>query len=344
MYEILEIKVGKNRKTLQLKNNFGSFPSNEERKKLNNGFKIRTVQTVSHENDAIPTRFKNFTTHLKKVNITNIIVMPSRSQKSGNHYLLHWHPQYHEQNKVQTSEIPTVETSASLEVPEPAVQHEGPPPKKLCLEAAQPVVTSPGKMQKQLEKSNTTILPLKKKLKQSQQKSRRLKKKVTDLKGVVKQLRKQNLISSKCEEMLDQTFSWVPLPLIKRMTSEKSGKGNKYSPELKSFALTLFLYSAKAYEFVMKTLNVALPSHSQIRRWYRKVAVDPGFTWPAFNALKVKAENAQKNGKKIICTLMLDEMAIRKHILCLEMVKRFKVMLILAMALMMIPYLWQQMH
>ena len=63
-----------------------------------------------------------------------------------------------------------------------------------------------------------------------------------------------------------------------------------------------------------KTFNIALPSQSQIRRCYGKVAADPGFTKPAFNALKVKAEDAKKNGKKLICSLMMDEMAIKKHV------------------------------
>ncbi|CAB3980294.1 THAP domain-containing 9 [Paramuricea clavata] len=81
---------------------------------------------------------------------------------------------------------------------------------------------------------------------------------------------------------------------------------------MESFALTLQFYSAKAYEFVRKTFNIALPSQSQIRRWYGKVQVDPGFTQPAFNTLKVK--DAEKNGKKVICSLMMDEMAIKKHI------------------------------
>ena len=59
-------------------------------------------------------------------------------------------------------------------------------------------------------------------------------------------------------------------------------------PALKSFALTLQFYSSKAYEFVRKTFDIALPSQSQIRRWYGKVAADPGFTKPAFNALQQK--------------------------------------------------------
>ncbi len=101
---------------------------------------------------------------------------------------------------------------------------------------------------------------------------------------------------------------------MKRMTAKKSGKGRRYSPELKSFALTLQFYSAKAYKFVRKTFDIALPSQSQIRRWYGKVAADPGFTKPAFNALKVKVQEANKIGKEVVCSLMIDEMAIKKNI------------------------------
>ena len=115
--------------------------------------------------------------------------------------------------------------------------------------------------------------------------------------------------------MLKQTFSGASLDLMKRITSgRKSGKGSKYLPELKSFALTLQFYSAKAYEFVRRTFNLALPHQSQIRRWYSKIPADPGFTQPAFEALRVKVEEAERTGKKIICSLMVDEMAVKKHV------------------------------
>ena len=154
-----------------------------------------------------------------------------------------------------------------------------------------------------------------KKLKLSQQRSRRLQKKVFSLKDVVKELRDKNLISPNCEDMLNQTFEGVPLELIKRVKSnKKSGKGCVYSPELKSFALTLQFYSSKAYSFLRKTFNLALPSQSQIRRWYSKIPADPGFTEPAFNALKLKEEEAKENGKEVLCSLMLDEMSIKKHV------------------------------
>ena len=161
-----------------------------------------------------------------------------------------------------------------------------------------PITENITKMQEKLRKSNKKIETLKRKLKTSQQRSRRLKKKVFSLKEVVHELRKKDLISTDCEHMLNQTFTGLPLAITKRMVSKKkSQKGCAYSPELKSFALTLQFYSAKAYSFVRKTFNLALPSQSQIRRWYSKVPADPGFTEPAFNALKLKSEEAKKHGK-----------------------------------------------
>ena len=112
-----------------------------------------------------------------------------------------------------------------------------------------------------------------------------MKLKMMSLTSVSKELKERNLISSACEEMVKSTFSGVPLELINRMMQRKPGKGCAYSPELKSFALTLQVYSTKAYEFVRRTVNLALPHPAQIRRWYSKVPAEPGFTEPAFRAL-----------------------------------------------------------
>ena len=211
--------------------------------------------------------------------------------------------------------------STSVNAREKVSEEEGPAPKRICLEAGdtnhlQNEDSPTGiQLKNELNKSHQTIYSLKKKLKVSQQKSRRLKTKVKSLKTVVKQLREKHLISSSCEEMLQRSFSGVPLALLKRMTSaKKSGKGLKYSPELKSFALTLQFYSSKAYEFVRKTFNLALPHQAQIRKWYGKVHAEPGFTEPAFTALAAKVEEAKQKGQTVPCSLMLDEMAIRKHI------------------------------
>ena len=59
---------------------------------------------------------------------------------------------------------------------------------------------------------------------------------------------------------------------------------------------------------------MALPHPRYIRTWYSKINEDHGFTRCAFAALaaQVKVDTAKNRGT--ICTLMLDEMAIRKHI------------------------------
>ena len=161
------------------------------------------------------------------------------------------------------------------------------------------IVESPRKLKAQLEQSNAEVVGLKKNLKTSQKKSRRLRRRVKSLKAIVKVVHEKLLISSGCEAMLKQTFSGVPSELMKRMTSGKaSGKGCKYSPELRSFALTLQFYSTKAYEFVRRTFNLSLPHQSQIRRWYSKIPAEPGFTEPAFKALSAKVTEAQKEGKQ----------------------------------------------
>ena len=89
--------------------------------------------------------------------------------------------------------------------------------------------------------------------------------------------------------------------------SEKTGN----SPEIKSFALTLQLYSAKAYEFVRRTFNYALPHQAQICRWYSAIPAEAGFIEPSFLAIKRKVESSNE---KVVLSMMLDEMSIRKHI------------------------------
>ena len=63
---------------------------------------------------------------------------------------------------------------------------------------------------------------------------------------------------------------------------------------------------------MLKTFNLAF--QSQIRRWYSKIPANPGFTQPAFDASRFKAEESKENGNEILCSLMLDEISIKKHV------------------------------
>ena len=46
-------------------------------------------------------------------------------------------------------------------------------------------------------------------------------------------------------------------------------------------------------------------------KWYTSIDAQPGFTAEAVNFLKVKVQNSDK---KLICSLVFDEIAIRKHL------------------------------
>lgn len=93
---------------------------------------------------------------------------------------------------------------------------------------------------------------------------------------------------------------------------EKGQVGGRYSPELRSFALTLNFYSPKAYKYVREVYKNKLSAPSTLRSWYANTKGSPGFTQEAIDILKRKT-NAAGN-KKIYATLMMDEMAIRKQL------------------------------
>ena len=126
---------------------------------------------------------------------------------------------------------------------------------------------------------------------------------------MIKTFKRKYLISSNYKAVLKQHFEVLPLALCTRKTSTL--KTEKYSKELKSFALTLQFYSSKAYGYVRKMFNLALPHPSTVRRWYTAVHAKPGFTELAFRAIKC---TVKMSTQETVCALMLDEMTIRRHV------------------------------
>ena len=174
---------------------------------------------------------------------------------------------------------------------------------------------SPRSLKTQMNKIISGHMKVRRQLYTSNKKIKRLHKKVSSLQNVVDELQKRNLISDECGTILENSFTGVSKDLMSRIMAQKKTKNpGSYSPELRAFAITLKFYSTKAYNFVRKSFNLGLPHQSVIRSWYNVIDGDPGFTKPVFSALKVKVESARKNGENVICSLMLDEMAIRKHV------------------------------
>lgn len=101
--------------------------------------------------------------------------------------------------------------------------------------------------------------------------------------------------------------------MAREIKNSKSGviSTTKYSPALRSFALTLHYYSPRAYEYVRKTFTTSLPHSRTVKMWYSKVGGEPGFTKESLAALKNKAEISNH---PLLATLVIDEMSIRRRV------------------------------
>jgi len=75
---------------------------------------------------------------------------------------------------------------------------------------------------------------------------------------------------------------------------QRKVKGNhcseNYNEELRAFALTLNVYSPRAYEYVRKSSDNCLLHSKTISKWYRSVNAEPGFSEEGLSALKRKVE------------------------------------------------------
>ncbi|KAG5875754.1 hypothetical protein JTB14_022463 [Gonioctena quinquepunctata] len=179
---------------------------------------------------------------------------------------------------------------------------------------------SPSKLLRQLKNANLKKTLAQKKLKMAKVKVRRLKKRVMSLKEVLWNVKTKNLLSENGVPFIEKSITVVPLSILKRSieVAKKKSQGKQYKntfgDDIKTFAMTLQFLSSKAYLYVRNTFDLALPAPSTIRKWLSKVNCEPGFCENSFNSLKVLvAENRQKK-KDTLCSLMLDEMAIKKQI------------------------------
>ena len=149
---------------------------------------------------------------------------------------------------------------------------------------------TPIALKRKLDKCSENSQDLRNKIRIINQKKRRLEKKVTSLCEVIKILKKENLISSNCVAILE-TLPALEKEIFKRTVKQQKGE---YCEELKVFATTLQFYSTKAYNFVRKSLNLSLPHPSTVRKWYRNVHAEPGFTDCAFDSLLSSTRSSGK--------------------------------------------------
>ncbi|KAH9627897.1 hypothetical protein HF086_015341, partial [Spodoptera exigua] len=169
------------------------------------------------------------------------------------------------------------------------------------------------KLQKIIVNKECLIKKQRLKIRRIQAQNRRLKKKFNKMQDVLNDLQKKFSLQDEDISVLKNLNVKIQ-ELTNRMIAKSTGGGpskQKYSPALRSFALTLDYYSPKAYEYVRKTFDTCLPDRRTLRKWYQNMGGDPGFTAESIEALKIKVKSTKY---PIIAALSLDEMAIRRRI------------------------------
>ncbi|KAF4517055.1 hypothetical protein B566_EDAN004675 [Ephemera danica] len=137
-------------------------------------------------------------------------------------------------------------------------------------------------------------------------------KKIVTLENIISSLKENNLASETACDLLLASVPDSAKPILERMLSGKLR--GEYPPELRSFAITLSFYSTKAYEYVRKTFNNSLPNTRTLEKWYQTVDASPGFHTEAMNAISLRVQEAELKGEKVLLSLMVDGMSIKKKI------------------------------
>lgn len=88
--------------------------------------------------------------------------------------------------------------------------------------------------------------------------------------------------------------------LPRKFSSELKTRDSRISNDLRSSAMTLHFYSAKAYQFVCNSFDGVLPHSQTIRSWYSSIHAYPGFTTASFS-LKAHVEG-RKDKKETVCS------------------------------------------
>lgn len=103
----------------------------------------------------------------------------------------------------------------------------------------------------------------------------------------------------------------LPQSFLELVVQQKSVITEKYSAELRKFALTIHFYSPKAYEYIREEFQHLLPHVNTIQNWYSQIDGEPGFCTESFSALRAKAENSSS---PVICNFVMDEIDIRSEL------------------------------
>jgi hypothetical protein len=104
--------------------------------------------------------------------------------------------------------------------------------------------------------------------------------KMISVKEIIAKLKCRNDINHEAVSLIEQCFGSIPADMLRKKLY--GCKTSAYTEQLRSFAMTLHFYSAKAYDFVRRSFRMALPHPQTLRKWCSAVEGKPGFTAEAF--------------------------------------------------------------
>ncbi|RVE64489.1 hypothetical protein OJAV_G00126390 [Oryzias javanicus] len=160
---------------------------------------------------------------------------------------------------------------------------------------------SPNKVKARLQEALARVESLEREKLNAKVRERRAKKTV---KSLLLDLKKMTLINDELKEKLE-FYSDLQIDLF-------SKQGHEYTKDQREFALTLHLHGPKAYNYLRDSLHLPLPHPHTLQRWMQSVDAKPGLNMMMLNMLQKRREEDQV--KYGFVTLMLDAMAIKKHV------------------------------
>lgn len=134
------------------------------------------------------------------------------------------------------------------------------------------------------------------------------------LEAALKELKQQSFL----DEETHETLNMLKNDDLFRVLHHGVKRAEKYSAKVRHFCLSLAAHSPRAYEFIRKTFHNHLPNLRTIRNWYLNsdISGDPGIQEQTVERLKIIAEEFEKkHGRKLICSLIYDEIHLRQQII-----------------------------
>ncbi|KAK0141213.1 DNA transposase THAP9 [Merluccius polli] len=135
-------------------------------------------------------------------------------------------------------------------------------------------------------------------------KKKREKRVKTTVKGLLGDLRENNLINEELSEKL-AFYSDLKMDFAAK-------QGHEYIQDCREFSLTLHLHGPKAYKYIKHNAFSGFPTCSRRGRWLRSVDAKPGLNKIMLDMLERRCQGDPAKYESV--SLMLDAMSIKKHV------------------------------